>query len=85
MDKTTINTADFKVHENDTGSSDYQVAVLTKRIALLTEHLGIHKKDTSSRRGLLKLVAQRRKLLDYTRGCSEERYQKLIKELDLRR
>lgn len=85
MSESTINPADFKAHETDTGSSDYQVALLTKRILHLTAHLGKHKKDTSSRRGLLKLVAQRRKLLDYTRGVSEERYQKLIKGLNLRR
>ena len=85
MSESTINPADFKVHETDTGSSDYQVALLSQRILHLTEHLGIHKKDVSSRRGLLKLVAQRRKLLDYTRGKSEERYQKLIKGLNLRR
>lgn len=85
MSESTINPADYKVHETDTGSSDYQVALLTKRIKHLTEHLSKHKKDTSSRRGLLKLVAQRRKLLDYTRGVSEERYQKLIQGLGLRR
>ncbi|MEP4076874.1 30S ribosomal protein S15 [Haloferula sp.] len=85
MSESTINPADFKVHETDTGSSDYQVALLSQRILHLTEHLGNHKKDVSSRRGLLKLVAQRRKLLDYTRGKSEERYQKLIKGLNLRR
>lgn len=85
MSESTINPADFKVHETDTGSSDYQVALLSQRILHLTAHLGIHTKDVSSRRGLLKLVAQRRKLLDYTRGKSEERYQKLIKGLNLRR
>ena len=85
MSESTINPADFKVHETDTGSSDYQVALLSVRILHLTDHLGRNKKDVSSRRGLLKLVAQRRKLLDYTRGKSEERYQKLIKGLNLRR
>ena len=85
MSESTINPADFKVHETDTGSADYQVALLTKRIKHLTEHLATHKKDTSSRRGLLKLVAQRRKLLDYTKAKSEERYQNLIKGLGLRR
>ncbi len=85
MSESTINPADFKVHATDTGSSDYQVALLSQRILHLTAHLGIHKKDVSSRRGLLKLVAQRRKLLDYTRSQSEERYQKLIKGLNLRR
>lgn len=85
MSESTINPADFKIHETDTGSADYQVALLTKRISHLTEHLGRNKKDTSSRRGLLMLVAQRRKLLDYLRGKSEERYQNLIKGLGLRR
>ena len=85
MSESTINPADYKIHETDTGSADYQVAVLSKRILHLTAHLGLNKKDTSSRRGLLKLVAQRRKLLDYTRRNSEERYQKLIKGLNLRR
>ena len=77
--------ADFKQHESDTGSADYQVAVLTKRIKLLTEHMGEHKKDFASRRGLLTMVAQRRKLLDYLNGQSEERYAKLIQGLGLRR
>ncbi|MCH7225794.1 30S ribosomal protein S15 [Haloferula sp. A504] len=85
MSESTINPADYKVHETDTGSADYQVAVLTKRIVHLTAHLATHKKDNSSRRGLLKLVAQRRKLLDYIKAHSEERYQKLIKGLGLRR
>jgi small subunit ribosomal protein S15 len=85
MSESTINPADFKVHPTDTGSSDYQVALLSVRILHLTEHLGRNKKDVSSRRGLLQMVAQRRKLLDYTRGKSEERYQKLIMGLNLRR
>ena len=80
-----INPADYQLHEGDTGSADFQVALLTKRIKHLTEHMGSHKKDFSSRRGLLRLVAQRRKLLDYLKGESEERYQKLIKGLGLRR
>ena len=80
-----INPADFQLHEGDTGSADFQVALLTKRIKHLTEHMGSHKKDFSSRRGLLRLVAQRRKLLDYLKGESEERYRKLIKGLGLRR
>lgn len=85
MSESTINPADFKVHDTDTGSADYQVALLTQRIQHLTQHLGRHEKDTSSRRGLLKLVAQRRKLLDYLKATSEERYQKVIKGLGLRR
>jgi len=80
-----INLADFKIHDTDTGSADYQVALMTQRIVHLTAHLGLHKKDTSSRRGLLKLVAQRRKLLDYVRANSEERYQKLLAGLNLRK
>ncbi len=85
MSESTINVADFKAHENDTGSADYQVALLTQRITHLTEHLSLHKKDNSSRRGLLKLVAQRRKLLDYVKANSEERYQKLLQGLNLRK
>lgn len=85
MSESTINVADFKAHENDTGSADYQVALLTRRISHLTEHLAQHRKDSSSRRGLLKLVAQRRKLLDYVRANSEERYQKLLQGLNLRK
>jgi len=80
-----INLADFKINENDTGSADYQVALLTQRIKHLTEHMGDHKKDFSSRRGLLRLVARRRKLLDYLKSKSEERYQKAIQALGLRR
>ena len=85
MSESTINPADFKAHDTDTGSADYQVALLSKRILHLTAHLGEHKKDTSSRRGLLKLVAQRRKLLDYVKAHSEERYQKLLAGLNLRK
>ena len=85
MSKIEFNTADFKTSEADTGSADYQIALLTERIIGLTDHLKTHKKDASSRRGLLRLVARRRKLLDYTRGKSEERYQKLIAGLGLRR
>lgn len=80
-----INVADYKLNDKDTGSADYQVALLTVKIADLTEHLKTNKKDVSSRRGLLKMVSSRRKLLDYTRAKSEERYQKLIKGLGLRR
>lgn len=85
MSESTINPADFKAHDTDTGSADYQVALLSKRILHLTAHLGLHKKDTHSRRGLLKLVAQRRKLLDYVKAHSEERYQKLLAGLNLRK
>ncbi|MBP7948014.1 MAG: 30S ribosomal protein S15 [Verrucomicrobiales bacterium] len=75
----------FQLHEKDTGSSDVQVALLTQRINHLTEHLGRHKKDFSSRRGLLMLVGQRRRILDYLKNTNEERYQKVIKSLGLRR
>ncbi|MBK1833496.1 30S ribosomal protein S15 [Roseibacillus ishigakijimensis] len=75
----------YKQHENDTGSADFQIAVLTGKIRELTEHLKDHKKDHSSRRGLLKMVAKRRKLLDYLKEQSEERYQACLKGLSLRR
>lgn len=80
-----IDLASYKTSEKDTGSAPYQVALLTKRIVELTEHLLIHKKDFSSRRGLLKMVSQRRKLLDYVKVKDEEKYQKLIGDLGLRR
>jgi len=71
--------------ENDTGSTEVQVAILTTRIINLTEHLKIHKKDFHSRRGLLIMVGQRRRLLDYLNANSNERYAGLIKSLGLRR
>ena len=70
---------------NDTGSPEVQIAILTERIRNLTGHLQTHKKDKGSRRGLLRLVSQRRKLLDYTREASEERYQNIIKKNGIRR
>ncbi len=70
---------------NDTGSPEVQIAILSERIRNLTEHLQTHKKDKGSRRGLLRLVSQRRKLLDYTREKSEERYQSIIKKNGIRR
>ena len=76
---------EFGTKEGDTGSPEVQVAILTSRIATLTEHFKTHKKDNHSRRGLLKLVAQRRKLLDYLKGKEEARYQDLIKRLGIRR
>lgn len=75
----------FKQHPTDTGSPDFQIAVLTGRIRELTEHFKSHNKDHSSRRGLLKMVAKRRKLLDYLRSKSEDRYQACLKGLSLRR
>ena len=76
---------EFATNEGDTGSPEVQVAILTSRISTLTEHFKTHKKDNHSRRGLLKLVALRRKLLDYAKGKDEARYQDLIKRLGLRR
>jgi small subunit ribosomal protein S15 len=76
---------EFATKEGDTGSPEVQVAILTSRINTLTEHFKSHKKDNHSRRGLLKMVAQRRKLLDYTKGKDEARYQDLIKRLGIRR
>ena len=76
---------EFGAKDGDTGSPEVQVAILSSRIATLTEHFKTHKKDNHSRRGLLKLVAQRRKLLDYVKAKSEARYQDLINRLGLRR
>lgn len=76
---------EYATKEGDTGSPEVQVAILTSRITTLTEHFKTHKKDNHSRRGLLKLVAQRRKLLDYLKGKEDARYQELIKRLGLRR
>jgi len=76
---------DFATKEGDTGSPEVQVAILTSRITTLTEHFKNHKKDNHSRRGLLKMVALRRKLLDYVKAKDESRYQDLIKRLGIRR
>ena len=76
---------EFAIKEGDTGSPEVQIAVLTSRITTLTEHFKTHKKDNHSRRGLLMMVAQRRKLLDYLKGKDLPRYQDLIKRLGLRR
>lgn len=75
----------FKTHESDTGSPEVQVALLSHRISYLTEHLKIHKKDHASRRGLLILVGQRRRLLNYVKKKDQQRYQNLISALGLRR
>jgi small subunit ribosomal protein S15 len=75
----------FATKEGDTGSPEVQVAILTERIGNLTEHLKEHKKDFASRRGLLMMVGQRRRLLDYLRREDAARYQGLIQELGLRR
>ncbi|MEM6938857.1 MAG: 30S ribosomal protein S15 [Pseudomonadota bacterium] len=76
---------EYGTKEGDTGSPEVQIAVLSSRIATLTEHFKIHKKDNHGRRGLLKMVATRRKLLDYVKAKDEARYQDLIKRLGLRR
>ncbi|GIL02869.1 MAG: 30S ribosomal protein S15 [Alphaproteobacteria bacterium] len=76
---------DYATKDNDTGSPEVQVAILSERIANLTEHFKDHKKDNHSRRGLLKLVSQRRRLLDYLKSRDEQRYQSLIGRLGLRR
>ena len=76
---------DFATIEGDTGSPEVQVAVLTERIKNLTEHFKDHKKDNHSRQGLLKLVNQRRKILDYIKSKDEQRYEDLIARLGLRR
>ena len=75
----------FKLHESDTGSPEVQIAILTERITYLTEHFKIHKKDHHSRRGLLKLVGQRRRLLDYVKKKEEARYKSIIEKLGIRR
>lgn len=74
----------YATHEGDTGSPEVQIAILTKRIVLLTEHLKSHKKDHHSRRGLLKMVGQRRNMLDYLRRSNIERYRALGAKLGLR-
>jgi small subunit ribosomal protein S15 len=77
--------AEHRRHDTDTGSAEVQVAILTDRIAALTEHLRDHPKDHASRRGLLKLVGQRRRLLDYLSNTDVERYRALLSRLGLRR
>ena len=85
QDKKNTIVKEYQVHEKDTGSSKVQVAILTERINELTEHFKGHKKDHHSRRGLLKLVGQRRKLLSYLKVTDKSRYDKLVKELGLRK
>lgn len=75
----------FRIHEKDTGSPEVQIALLTERINYLTEHFKVHKKDHHSRRGLLKLVGQRRRLLDYLKGIDRDRYKTLIDRLGIRK
>jgi len=75
----------FRVHETDTGSPEVQIAILTERINYLTGHLKMHKKDHHSRRGLLKMVGQRRNLLNYLRDNDIERYRTILEKLNLRK
>jgi len=77
--------SDYRTHEKDTGSPEVQIALLTERIAELSEHLKGHKKDFSSRRGLLKMVGKRNSLLKYLTHTDRERYQKIITKLGLRK
>ncbi len=77
--------AKFGNNENDTGSPEVQIALLSGRITYLTDHFKIHKKDHHSRRGLLKLVGQRRRILNYLKGKNVERYRTVIKELGIRK
>jgi small subunit ribosomal protein S15 len=76
---------EFRSHDKDTGSTEVQIAILTKRIDDLTEHLKTHSKDHHSRRGLLKMVGKRRRLLDYLKEKDVERYREIIERLGLRR
>ena len=76
--------SDHKIHEKDTGSPEVQIALLTRQITELTEHLRTHKKDHSSRRGLLKMVGKRRRLLDYLKRTDVVQYRSLVKDLGLR-
>jgi len=85
MSEAASHTEGLKLHDSDTGSADVQVARLTERIEQLTAHMSQNKKDLSSRRGLLRLVARRRTLLDYLARTDHDRYQKVIKTLGLRR
>ncbi len=85
MPDKTATIAEYRTHATDTGSPEVQVALLTERINHLTEHLKLHKKDHHSRRGLLMLVGQRRRLLNYLGRKDLDRYRSLIQELGLRR
>ncbi len=75
----------YRSHERDTGSSEVQIAILSERIRYLTEHFQVHKKDHHSRRGLLKLVGQRRRLLNYLKEKNVDRYREIIEKLGLRK
>ena len=84
-DKKTQLISSYRTHDTDTGSPEVQVAILSERIGYLTEHFKTHAKDHHSRRGLLKLVGQRRRLLDYLKGKDSERYAELIRRLGIRK
>ena len=75
----------FRIHDSDSGSAEVQIVLLTERIKYLTEHFKIHKRDHHSRRGLLRMVGQRRRLLDYLKATKIERYRQVVKELGLRK
>jgi len=75
----------FRLHDSDTGSPEVQIALLSERIGYLTEHFKVHRKDHHSRRGLLKLVGQRRRLLDYLKAKNVDRYKSIIGELGIRK
>lgn len=77
--------SEYKMHEKDTGSAEVQIALITERISVLNQHFGTHEKDHSSRRGLLKLVGRRRKLLDYLKNSDIEKYRKIVSSLGLRK
>jgi len=85
MPDKTATIAEYRLHESDTGSPEVQVAILTERINHLTEHLRAHSGDHHTRRGLMKLIGRRRRLLDYTRANNVERYRTLIARLGIRR
>ena len=76
---------EHKIHEKDTGSPEVQIAILTERVNNLTDHFKLHKKDHSSRRGLLKLVSKRRRLLDYLKKHDKAKYEKMLEKLKLRK
>jgi small subunit ribosomal protein S15 len=75
----------FRLHQEDSGSPEVQIALLTEKIRYLTEHFKVHKRDHASRRGLLRMVGQRRRLLDYLKATEIDRYRKVVKDLGLRR
>lgn len=77
--------SNYKIHDKDTGSAEVQIAILSERIGYLTEHFRVHTKDHHSRRGLLKLVGRRRKLLDYLKSANADRYESIISRLGIRK